>query len=424
MSHNVQIRHLPPETLTPYKNNARTHSEVQINLIAASIKEFGFKNPVLVDENNRILAGHGRVMAAIELGLAEIPVICHSDLTEAQKRAYILADNRIAEKSEWDVDLLKIELGALAYEIDLGFDLEITGFNTTELDIMLSGNDDSDPDDDFEGAAPDEPAVTQPGMIWQIGPHRLICGDSLKQETYDLLLEGEKADMVFSDPPYNVKIDGHVGNSGKIKHREFQMASGEMTEAEFIDFLTTVFKQNILASRDGSIHFNCIDWGHVFEMLTAGRNAGFDLKNICAWVKDNGGMGSFYADPPKSGQFKPGKSGNPKGRPKGSKNLKTLVINEAYEVVEIFDKGKKRRLSQLHVMLLQLKQKALKGDLKAIDRFFDLLSKYEDADDQSESLPIDLSVEDEAILRGYEEQFRKKGGKGSNDPEEKDNNND
>ncbi len=295
MKNSLKIKHLSPKSLTPYKNNARIHSDAQIDLIAGSIKEFGFKNPVLIDENQMILAGHGRILAAIKLGINKIPVICHTDMTEAQKRAYIIADNRIAEKSDWDIDLLSIELGALSEDLDLSFDLELTGFNTSELDIMLSDTEDhSDYDDDSDLPQADQTAVTKMGMIWQIGNHRLICGDSLKSETYNQLLGDNKADMIFSDPPYNVKIDGHVGNSGQIKHREFAMASGEMSETEFTQFLTTVFKCNIAASKNGSIHYNCMDWRHLFEILSAGKNAGFDLKNICTWVKDNGGMGSLY----------------------------------------------------------------------------------------------------------------------------------
>jgi len=292
---NLSVEHRSPSDLKPYARNARTHSPKQIAEIAASIKAFGFNNPVLIDKDNGIVAGHGRVEAAKLLGLVTVPTIRLEHLTEAQKRAYILADNKLAEKAGWDREILAIELQNLM-EIDLDFDISATGFELPEIDVLIEGLETkpskADPADEvptIEG-----PAVTRLGDIWHIGPHRLICGDSTAPETYDRLLAGETAQLVFTDPPYNVKIDGHVTGLGAVTHREFAMASGEMTEAEFTAFLSKVFGNLVNASADGAIHFVCMDWRHMGEVLVAARDRYAELKNLCVWAKTNGGMGSLY----------------------------------------------------------------------------------------------------------------------------------
>lgn len=291
----LQIIQKPPTALRPYARNARTHSPKQIAEIAASIKTFGFNNPVLIDKNDVIVAGHGRVEAAKQLGLATVPTIRLEHLTEAQKRAYILADNKLAEKAGWHREILAIELQHLT-EIDLDFDISVTGFELPEIDVLIQDLDaketEVDPADDVplvEG-----PAVTRLGDVWQIGSHRLICGDATTPETYAQLIAGEKAQLVFTDPPYNVKIDGHVSGLGKTKHREFAMASGEMTEAQFTSLLERVFANLVASSIDGAIHFVCMDWRHMREVLAAAHGRYADLKNLCVWAKTNGGMGSLY----------------------------------------------------------------------------------------------------------------------------------
>lgn len=290
----LSITNLPVTGLRPYPGNARTHSAKQIAEIATSIKAFGFNNPVLVDKDGTIIAGHGRVAAAKKLGLEVVPCVRLEHLSEAEKRAYILADNKLAEKAGWDRDILAIELQHLA-DLDLDFDITATGFEMAEIDLLLSDAeaDQADPAD----AVPEfavGPAVTQPGDIWQIGRHRLICGDSTLSETYARLLAGERAQMVFTDPPYNVKIDGHVSGLGATKHREFAMASGEMSEAQFTRFLKDVFANLAGHAVDGAIHFVCMDWRHVGEVLAAATPAYSELKIICVWAKTNGGMGSLY----------------------------------------------------------------------------------------------------------------------------------
>jgi DNA modification methylase len=288
------IRHIPPDRLRPWARNARTHSKKQIRQLVRSIKEFGFTNPVLIDEENTILAGHGRVAAARELGMETVPCRLISTMTPEQKRAYVLADNKLALNAGWDEELLAEELGALM-ELDLDFDVEITGFSIAEIDGLIDGLAPEEPGDPADDALPDEaPARCRPGDAWRLGRHRLICGDALDPETIGLLMDGERARMVFTDPPYNVPIDGHVGGSGKVKHREFAMASGEMSISQFTEFLRASFRHLADHSFDGAIHFICMDWRHMGEVLAAGNGIYSELKNLIVWAKDNGGMGSFY----------------------------------------------------------------------------------------------------------------------------------
>ena len=290
--HDEALRLIPPDRLRPWARNARTHSKKQVRQIADSIREFGFANPVLIDEDMTILAGHGRVAAAKLLGLEAVPCRRLSEMTEAQKRAYVLADNKLALNAGWDDDLLAEELGALQ---DMQFDVSLTGFSIPEIDGLIEGlvpEEPGDPADDAPVA--DGPPRCRPGDVWRLGVHRLVCGDALDPAVVALLMGGEAARMVFTDPPYNVPIDGHVGGSGKIKHREFAMASGEMSSPRFTAFLETAFRNLADHSLDGAIHFVCMDWRHMTEVLDAGRDVYAEMKNLIVWAKDNGGMGSFY----------------------------------------------------------------------------------------------------------------------------------
>jgi DNA modification methylase len=289
----IEYQNLSALKLRP--SNPRTHSEKQIAQIATAIQRFGFTNPILVDDSNGIVAGHGRAEAARYIGLDQVPTVRLSAMSETEIRAYVIADNKLAENAGWDRNLLAVELQYLS---DLGLDdldVTITGFELPEIEVILSelsGEDDSGVDEMVEPAP--GPSVSRQGDIWQIGDHRLVCGDSTKSETYRALLGSEKAQMIFSDPPYNVPISGHVGGLGQIQHREFAMASGEMSDAEFTAFLSSVFEQLAAYSVDGAIHFQCIDWRHIGEMLEAGKGTYTELKNICVWSKANAGMGSFY----------------------------------------------------------------------------------------------------------------------------------
>ena len=291
---------LPPfefasiEMLHPYPHNARTHSNKQIGQIADSIKEFGFTNPILVDAEYQIIAGHGRVEAAKLLCMKVVPVLRIEHLTVAQKRAYILADNKIAENAGWDREILSLELGnliALMPELDI----EITGFAMPEIDILIGETADCDADEDkIPDVQVDVPAISRAGDLWQLGPHRLYCGDARNADAYQAVLGRKKAQMVFTDPPYNVPIDGHVSGLGKVKHREFSCAAGEMSKVQFTEFLGTVFSQMAASSCNGAMHFVCMDWRHLAEITAAGDSVYTELKNLCVWNKTNGGMGSLY----------------------------------------------------------------------------------------------------------------------------------
>jgi DNA modification methylase len=282
--------------LRPRANNPRKHSKKQLEQIASSIQKFKFTNPILVDAEGRIIAGHGRTEAAKLIGMTEVPTLCLADMSEADIRAYVIADNRLAENADWDRELLGLEFQYLA-ELDIDFDLAVTGFELAEIDCLIGGlslgQEGPDPADEVSEVAAD-PATSRAGDIWAIGTHRLICGDATLPDTYTALLAGEKASMVFADPPYNVPIQGHVSGLGKVQHREFAMASGEMSNEEFIAFLTKVFSNLAQVSVDGAIHFQCMDWRHAGEILAAGEVAYTELKNICVWAKTNGGMGSLY----------------------------------------------------------------------------------------------------------------------------------
>lgn len=290
----LQIKYLSLGVLAPYAKNARTHSKKQIKQIAESITQFGFTNPILIDRENTILAGHGRVAAAKLLELTEVPCVRLEHMTKAQKRAYVLADNKLALNAGWDEELLAEELEAILGE-DAGFDVSITGFSLAEVDSLVEGKaveEDGDPADDV---IPEEvPSRCKLGDIWQLGPHRLICGDALDPAVVELLMEGSQARMVFTDPPYNVPIDGHVSGLGKVKHREFAQASGEMTKDQFAAFLRSSFENLCRHTIDGSIHFVCMDWRHMAEMHEAADGVYTELKNLIVWAKDNGGMGTFY----------------------------------------------------------------------------------------------------------------------------------
>lgn len=289
------IEQRPITALRPYSGNARTHSKRQIKQLAESISRFGFTNPVLIADDDTILAGHGRVAAAKLLGITQVPVVRLSHLTSAERRAYVIADNKLALNAGWDQDLLAIELQAL---IDLDFEVELTGFSLAEVDFVLDAARDRNPKgkDSPADVIPPLPAVpvTRKGEIWQCGRHRLLCGDARQAADLEALMEGQSADLIFTDPPYNVPIDGHVSGLGRVRHREFAMGTGEMSEEVFTAFLAETLGLAAKACRDGAIAFVCMDWRHMSELLGAGREVFSELKNLCVWNKTNGGMGTFY----------------------------------------------------------------------------------------------------------------------------------
>lgn len=264
----AQIVELPIGNLRPYARNARTHSKKQIRQIAASIERFGFTNPVLVSDEGEIIAGHGRVEAARQLGWQKVPTLALSHLSEAERRAYVLADNKLATNAGWDRDILAIELQAL---VDLEFDVELTGFSLAEIDLVLDQAGDADPaaadGEDDRLPATSEQAVSRMGDLWALGRHRLLCGDTRSPADMDRLMAGERADLVFTDPPYNVAIDGHVCGLGTVKHREFAFASGEMSKTQFTSFLADTLGNIARVMRDGAIAYVCMDWRHMFDII-------------------------------------------------------------------------------------------------------------------------------------------------------------
>jgi DNA modification methylase len=290
----LDLEYVATDKLRTRERHARKHSDKQLAQIEASIRQFGFTSPILVDVGDKIVAGVGRWQAAKKIGLAAVPVVRLEHLTEAEVRAYAIADNKLAELSGWDEDVLRLELGELI-ALDADFDIEITGFETVEIDNLLlaGGTPVADPDDELPDNDSKVP-VSQLDDMFILGDHKLICGDARQADVYARLLGDERARMVFSDAPYNVKIKGNVCGLGKVKHDEFAMASGEMSRAEFTDFLTTVFRQLAAFSLDGAIHFQAMDWRSQIEMVTAGEAAYSELKNLIVWKKDNAGMGAFY----------------------------------------------------------------------------------------------------------------------------------
>jgi DNA modification methylase len=289
-----QVELLAVSRLVPYRGNARTHSRKQIRQIAQSIEKFGFTNPILIDDRDHVIAGHGRVEAAKLLDLSAVPTLRLSHLSPAEVRAYVLADNKLAQNAGWDRELLAVELQGL---IDLDFDVELIGFEIGEIDIILEEAAEvkatAEPiEHDIPEPGP-EP-ISRAGDLWLLGRHRIFCGDALAETAYGLLLKGEQAELVFADPPYNVRVDGFVGGKGDVHHREFAMASGEMSPEAFTNFLTSAFQRLADNSTDGSIHYVFMDWRHVAEMMAAGNASYTELKNLCVWAKTNHGMGNFY----------------------------------------------------------------------------------------------------------------------------------
>lgn len=285
-----------PRSLRPAERNARTHSKKQIREIADSMVRFRVINPIIADDRGRIVAGHARVEAAKLLGLKQVPVIRLSHLNETEIRAYMLADNKLAEKAGWNREMLAVELEELQIALpEIGLDIGITGFEPGEIDsIMLDfGEDPANPADhipDFE----DEAVVARKGDLFVLGRHRLLVGDARDEHAYAQLMQAETAAMAFLDPPYNVKIAGRVGGRGRIKHREFVCASGEMSSDQFVQFLQDTLGPCARHTVDGGINYVCMDWRHARELLAAGAAIYDELKNICVWAKTTPGQGSFY----------------------------------------------------------------------------------------------------------------------------------
>ncbi|MCB2047666.1 MAG: ParB N-terminal domain-containing protein [Novosphingobium sp.] len=285
------IEYLPIDEIRPDPRNPRAHSKRHIRILAKSIAEFNFNVPVLIDDSGQLVTGHGRHQAMLLLGMTEIAAIRLKHLSDEQRRAFMVADNRLHDLSSWNRDNLASILLELA-EADLDFDIELTGFSVGEIDLMVMSPED---EQDRDEALPESgPAVATEGELWHLGDHRLLCADALRLPSYRTLMEEEQAEVVATDPPYNVPIDGHVSGLGKIRHRSFVQGAGEMSEAEFIAFLEGAMRNAAEFSRDGSLHYWAMDWRHLHELTMAARGVYDEQVNLCVWAKTGAGMGSLY----------------------------------------------------------------------------------------------------------------------------------
>jgi DNA modification methylase len=285
------------DELKPDAANPRLHSKKQIRQIANSIRAFGFNVPILIDRDDKVIAGGGRWLACRELGWSEVPTLCLDHLTPAQARAFMIADNRLTEIATWNDRLLAQQLRDLSLA-GVDFDIEAIGFEMGEIDLRIASLEDiPGQDDDPADAVPEVsagPPVSNIGDLWLLDRHRVLCGNALDPEACAALMGEHRAAMVFTDPPYNVPIEGHASGLGAIHHRSFPMASGEMDKAAFTTFLGQACRNLAVCSADASLHYVCMDWRHLDELLAAGAQAYGELKNVCVWVKDNAGMGSLY----------------------------------------------------------------------------------------------------------------------------------
>ena len=291
----TQIEHVSIASLKPNPKNAKQHPQKQIELLAANILQFGMTQPLVVDENDVVLCGHGRLQACKLAGLSTVLVVRLTHLSPPEKKALALADNKLAELGTWDFEILAEDLKELSNpELDMGFDFEITGFDTVDVDALTAPEkkEKEDPADLLPEVIADCPAVTKPGDLWVMGQHRLLCGDARSAESYRTLLQEERADLVFTDPPYNVPIAGNVTKRADV--REFPMASGEMTEAEYIAFLRATLSHMADFAQPGAVVYVCIDHKHFVELSVAATPIFGRQKNLAVWVKSNAGMGSFY----------------------------------------------------------------------------------------------------------------------------------
>lgn len=291
----VVYRHI--DEIRPNPRNPRRHNRRQIKKLARIIQKQGCNVPLLLDRYGNLLAGHARYEACRSLGLTELPTICLEHLNEHQAQAFMLADNRLAELSEWDEPLLAGHLKELSEA--LNFEIELSGFELGEIDLRIEGlnsavEEEADAADALPQIPSSKPPVTHPGDLWLLGENRVLCANTLEESSYVVLMNGKRAAMVLSDPPYNVRIEGNVSGLGRIQHRDFLMGSGETTEAEFVLFLNRVCALFARHSTDGSLHYLFIDWRHISELIAAGKTTYSKLINIAVWVKNMPGMGSFY----------------------------------------------------------------------------------------------------------------------------------
>ncbi len=288
IDHDIVVEYRDIDDIKVRDRNPRLHPKKQIQRLAKGMVEYGVTTPVLIDEHGQLIAGHCRLAAAKSIGLKRMPTITLRGLSPAQVKGYAIFDNKIPELAGWDMEVLNLELNELE---STNFDLELTGFDMGEIDRCLTQQTSEEElqETDLHGLS-----QTRLGDRWTLGRHCIMCADARDEASYRELLLLEVAQMVFTDPPYNVAIDGHVSGKGVAKHREFAMASGEMSDDEFIAFLVAFISNLVKFSTDGSIHYLCIDWRHIHDLMTAARRHYAELKNLVVWTKTNAGMGTFY----------------------------------------------------------------------------------------------------------------------------------
>ena len=292
----LTVRYSSTTSLKPHPDNPRVHSKKQIDQIAKSIQAFGFKVPVLIDSQNRIIAGHGRVLACEQLGIEQAPTIKLTDLSDEKIRALMIADNKLTENASWDEKLLGKNFQILT-ELNLDFDLDVSGFEYGKIETLMMSIEGvvEGPSEEAndETLAQSEKEISKLGDLWSLGEHRIYCGDALDANSYKQSLGRRKASLVFTDPPYNLSARD-IGKVAEQRHGNFHQAAGEMTKDEFESFLSTLFTRLTEFSKQGSIHYICMDWRHLSEILRSGDKHYNELKNVCVWAKDRAGMGSFY----------------------------------------------------------------------------------------------------------------------------------
>jgi DNA modification methylase len=292
----VVIERVATESVKSNPRNAKEHPDLQIALIAENIRTFGFNHPLLIDENGTLIGGHGRLAAALVLGLKQVPVLRLANLSQQEKRAVALADNKLAELGRWNTEMLRLELKELTIDAgDLTFDYAITGFDTVEIDQIVCGEPSSgnrDSADEVPRPAAVDAAVTEAGDLWVCGDHRLYCGSGLEGSSYRELLAGTSADVVFADPLYNVPVASGVAKRGEVP--DFAPSASHLTSEEFIEFSQATFEHiasNVVA---GAVIYLCIDWRRLDELSVAARRYFGNPKDMVVWVTANAGRGSFY----------------------------------------------------------------------------------------------------------------------------------
>jgi len=340
----LSISYVSINSLKAYPGNARRHSPAQIKKIARSLDEFSWTNPLLVTADGEIICGHGRWEAAKLRGDSQVPVIVLDDLTEAQRRAYILADNAIAEKSRWDRDMLRTELQGL---IELGYDVELTGFDTIEIDTLLTVGEEPSPAEEEVVEVPDgtEPPLTRLHDHWVIGRHHLVCADARLPESYERLLGDVRPELTFVDPPYNVDA-GRISGLGRVKHGNFVQGSGELSDGAFVhDFLRPMLRCLTRFCNAGAIAFICCDWRMDPLLREAATGVLKEQKNLIVWGKTSAGLGSFYRSQfelIQAWKISAGPTINNFGLGEGGRHRSNLWI---YEGANVFRRGRMEDLS-------------------------------------------------------------------------------